>query len=80
MSGKFRRTAGYLLLAASAIAALAVFVLPFLDVSFTEGAVVVVALVILAEVAYFAGLALAGRDLWQRLKAQLEKLGKGESR
>lgn len=80
MSGKFRRTAGYLLLAASAIAALAVFVLPFLDVSFTEGAVVVVALVILAEVAYFAGLALVGRDVWQRLKAQLEKLGKGESR
>ncbi len=80
MSGKLRRTAGYLLLAASASAALAVFVLPFLDVTLTEGAVIVVALVILAEVAYFAGLVLVGRDLWQRLKAQIEKLGKRGSR
>lgn len=80
MAVRLRRLAGYLLLALSALAALAIFALPFLGVTLAEGTVIAVGLVVLAEVGYFAGLALVGRDLWQRLRSQLEELKRGRPR
>jgi hypothetical protein len=84
MIGRLRRAAGYLLLALSALAALAIFALPFLGVTLAEGAVIAIGLVVVAEVGYFAGLALVGRGVWQRmtalLRAQLEELKKPKPR
>jgi len=73
-----------LLLVLSALAALAVFALPFLGVTLAEGTVIAIGLVVIAEVGYFAGLALVGREVWQRLTAllrtQLEELKKQKPR
>jgi|GEM_PF-5470492 len=84
MAGRWRRFAGYLLLVLSALAALAVFALPFLGVTLAEGTVIAIGLVVIAEVGYFAGLALVGREVWQRLTAllrtQLEELKKQKPR
>jgi len=79
-----RRIVGYLLLVLSALAALAIVALPFLGVTLAEGTAIAVVLVVVAEIGYFAGLALVGREVWQRLtaqlRAQLEELKKPRPR
>ncbi len=84
MVGTWRRFAGYLLLVLSALAALAIATLPFLGVTLAEGTAIAIALIVIAEVGYFAGLALVGREVWQRvqafLRAQIEELKKPKPR
>lgn len=75
--GKFRRTVGYALLAVSMLAWPATLALPFFDVTLAEGAAIATSIVVGAQVLFLIGLALVGRDLWQRLvtlvRARIEK-------
>ncbi len=76
--GKLRRTTGYTLLAISMLAWPATLTLPFFDVTLAEGAAIATSLVVTAEILFLVGLALVGREVWQRLqaflRAQLEEL------
>lgn len=45
-------------------------VAPLLGLSLTTGAGLVAGLLVLAEVLFWAGLALAGKDTWQTIKAR----------
>ncbi len=82
--GKFRRTAGYALLAVSMLAWPATLTLPFFDVTLAEGAAIATSIVVGAEILFLIGLVLVGRELWQRLtsllRAQIEELRKDKPR
>ncbi len=82
--GKFRRTAGYALLAVSMLAWPATLTLPFFDVTLAEGAAIATSIVVGAELLFLVGLLLVGREVWQRLtsllRAQLEELKKTKPR
>ncbi len=82
--GKFRRTAGYALLAVSMLAWPATLTLPFFDVTLAEGAAIATSIVVGAEILFLIGLVLVGRELWQRLtsllRAQFEELRKDKPR
>jgi hypothetical protein len=69
-----RRAFGVALLALSALASAALFALPFLDVTLAEGAAAAVALVVAAEAGFLLGVALLGREAWDRLKAAVARL------
>ncbi len=82
--GKFRRATGYTLLAVSMLAWPATLTLPFFDVTLAEGAAIATSIVAAAELLFLVGLALVGRELWQRLTALLRdqwmELKKGKQR
>lgn len=69
--GKLRRTVGYALLAVSMLAWPATLTLPFFDVTLAEGAAIATTIVVGAQVLFVVGLVLVGRELWQRLVAQV---------
>ncbi len=69
--GRFRRAAGYTLLAVSMLAWPATLTLPFFDVTLAEGTAIATAIVVAAEILFLIGLALVGREVWQRLTALL---------
>jgi hypothetical protein len=70
-----RRPLGYALLGASLLMWAAVPVLPFvLDLPAASLAGVTLTLAVAAELVFFAGVALLGRQLWTQLKARLQAL------
>jgi hypothetical protein len=78
--GKFRRTAGYALLAVSMLAWPATLTLPLFDLTLAEGAAIATTIVVGAQVLFLIGLALVGRELWQRLVALVRaRIGKRKS-
>jgi hypothetical protein len=69
-----RRALGVALLVLSGLASAALFALPFLDITLAEGAVAAVALVVAAEAGFLLGVALLGREAWERLKSAVARL------
>ncbi|TAM43978.1 MAG: transporter suffix domain-containing protein [Gammaproteobacteria bacterium] len=83
-SGRFRRAAGYTLLAVSMLAWPATLTLPLFDITLAEGTAIATTIVVTAEILFLVGLALVGREVWQRLttllRTQLEELKKPKPR
>lgn len=82
--GKLRRTAGYALLAVSMLAWPATLTLPFFDLTLAEAAAIATSIVVVAQILFLIGLALVGREVWQRLTTLLRdrwmELKKGRPR
>ncbi len=64
---------GYALLAISAGLWLAIFVVPFLDLSGGRIAIVITVLVVVAEVAFLLAVLLLGKTIIQKMKDGLQK-------
>ncbi len=73
---KARIVSGYILLALSVLAWIAVPTVPFLASGLSEGATFVTGLIIVGEVTFFLALLVLGKDLVRKLKKLLSKLGK----
>lgn len=71
---------GFSLIAISAIAWIAVFIIPFLDFEALEIAGIITALIIFAEICFYLAILLLGKPLWNKLKQNLlEKLDKAKN-
>lgn len=64
-----RKTLGYALLGIACLAWVAILVLPFLGFSLATAAAVTTGLIITGEVTFFAGIALLGKEAWQKIKS-----------
>jgi ABC-type xylose transport system permease subunit len=62
------KTLGYGLIALSTLAWIAVFIVPFLDLSVGQIAAFITALIIFAEVTFYLAILLLGKPLWQKIK------------
>ncbi|WP_127470518.1 transporter suffix domain-containing protein [Thiomicrorhabdus aquaedulcis] len=65
------KTLGYGLIALSTLAWIAVFIVPFLDLSVGQIAAFITALIIFAEVTFYLAILLLGKPLWQKIKQTL---------
>ncbi len=68
-----RKAAGYVLIVLSFVAWAAIAALPFMDVSIGSAAAITTALVIGGEVSFFAGVALLGKEAWNKVKSVFKK-------
>ncbi|MEQ1813948.1 MAG: transporter suffix domain-containing protein [Candidatus Nitrotoga sp.] len=68
-----QKAAGYTLLALSCLAWAAIFALPLFDISLGEVAVLTTGLIVGSEAAFFLGIALLGREAWEKIKAIFRK-------
>ena len=68
-----KKTAGYLLLALSCLAWAAVFAMPLVDLSLEKAATLTAGLVIAGEVAFLLGIAILGKEAWEKIKAFFRK-------
>lgn len=68
-----RKTLGYILLALSAVAWGTIVTLPFFGVSIKKAAVLATGLVVIGEAAFLLGIALLGREAWEKVKAYLKR-------
>jgi len=64
-----RKTLGYVMLVIACLAWVAILLLPFLGISLAVAAAFTTGLVIAGEVTFFAGIALLGKEAWQKIKA-----------
>ena len=64
-----KKTFAYALLALSVLAWVAIAALPFLDVSIGKAAAITTALLIAGEVSFFVGVALLGKEAWEKVKS-----------
>ncbi len=64
-----KKTTGYILLVLSFVFWAVIAGLPFLDLSKGQIAGATTLLIILGEVAFFASIALLGKEAWQHIKA-----------
>lgn len=69
-----RKLLGYSLLAICALAWVAVVLVPFLDVSLSQGAAIVTGLIIVGEGAFMVGVVLLGKDIFNSVKALITRL------
>lgn len=65
------KTLGYGLIALSTLAWIAVFIVPFVDLSVGQIAAFITALIIFAEVTFYLAMVLLGKPLWQKIKQTL---------
>ena len=68
-----KKTAGYILFALSCLAWAAIFALPLFEISIGEVAALTTGLIIVGEVTFFLGIALLGREAWEKIKAVFKK-------
>ncbi len=66
---KLKKTIGYVLLVLSFVPWALIPLLTFMDLSTGQIAGATTILIIAAEVAFFAAIALLGKEVWQRIKA-----------
>ena len=64
-----KKTFAYTLLALSVLAWGAIAALPFLDISIGKAAAITTALLIAGEVSFFVGIALLGKEAWEKVKS-----------
>jgi len=64
-----RKTLGYVMLVVACLAWVAILLLPFLGISMAAAAAFTTGLIITGEVTFFAGIALLGKEAWQKIKA-----------
>lgn len=62
---------GFSLIAISSLAWIAVFVIPFLDLSGLQMAGIITGLIIFAEICFYIAILLLGKPLWNKLKEKL---------
>ena len=62
---------GYFLIAISLLTWLVVFSVPFLELEILAIAGIITGLVIFAEICFFVGILLIGKEVWQKFKQQL---------
>lgn len=68
-AAQWKSVLGYGLLLASCVAWLAIFALPFLDLSGAQIAGATTTLIIIGEVVFWLAIFLLGRPAWERIKA-----------
>ena len=68
-----RKASGYALLALSFLAWGAIVALPLFEISVGEAAALTTGLIVAAEAAFFLGIALLGREAWEKIKAVFRK-------
>jgi hypothetical protein len=68
-----KKTAGYILLALSCLAWAAILALPLFGFSLGEVAAITTGLIIAAEATFLLGVALLGREAWEKIKAMFRK-------
>jgi hypothetical protein len=73
-----RKACGYTLLALSFLAWGAILTLPIFQISVGVTAALTVGLIITSEVAFYLGIALLGREVWEKIKAFFRR-GRGPS-
>lgn len=71
-----KKAAGYILLAISCLTWAAIFALPLFEISVGEAAALTTGLIVVGEATFFLGIALLGREVWEKIKAVFRK-GKG---
>jgi len=64
-----RKTLGYVMLVVACLAWVAILLLPFMGLSLATAATFTTGLIITGEVAFFAGIALLGKEAWKKIKA-----------
>lgn len=64
-----KKAVGYTLLAISCLAWAAVFALPLFDITVGEVAALTTGLIVAGEATFFLGIALLGREAWEKIKA-----------
>ena len=64
-----RKTLGYVMLIIACLAWVAIPLLSFSGISLAAAAAFTTVLIILGEVTFFVGIALLGKEAWQRIKA-----------
>jgi hypothetical protein len=64
-----KKAAGYILLALSCLAWAAIFALPLFEISVGEIAALTTGLIVVGEATFFLGIALLGREAWEKIKA-----------
>lgn len=74
-----RKTAGYALLVLSFLAWGAIVTLPFLKITIGEAAALTTGLIIAGEVTFYLGIALLGKEVWEKIKAFVRKGGGKDS-
>ena len=67
-----KKTINYTLLILSFVGWAVIALLPFLDLTATQIAGATTGLIISAEVAFFASIALLGKEVWERIKARFK--------
>lgn len=70
-----RKASGYALLALSCLAWGAIVALPLFEISVGEAAALTTGLIVTGEAAFFLGIALLGREVWEKIKAAFRKGG-----
>jgi len=68
-----KRAAGYILLTLSCLAWAGILALPFFAISVGEVAALTTGLIVAGEATFFLGIALLGREAWERIKAVFRK-------
>lgn len=68
---ELKKAGGYILLVLSCLAWAAILALPLLKSSAAEMAALTTGLIIAGEIAFFLGIALLGRETWQKIKAMV---------
>lgn len=68
-----KKVAGYILLALSCLAWAAIFALPLFEITVGEVAALTTGLIVVGEVSFFFGIALLGREAWEKIKAVFRK-------
>jgi len=68
-----RKVAGYALIVLSVVAWAAIAALPFFDISVGSAAGIATTLVIGGEVSFFAGVALLGKEAWNKVKSLFKR-------
>jgi hypothetical protein len=64
-----KKVAGYILLALSCIAWVAIFSLPLFEISVGEAATLTAGFIVVGEATFFLGIALLGKEAWEKIKA-----------
>jgi hypothetical protein len=70
-----RKVLGYFFVVLSFLPWAAIAALPFFDISIGMAAGITTALIVGAEISFFLGLALLGKEAWERIKAAFRKRG-----
>ena len=74
-----RKTLGYVMLVVACLAWVAILLLPFMGLSLATVATFTTGLIITGEVTFFAGIALLGKEAWNKIKVVFG-MGKDEKR
>jgi len=68
-----KKAIGFILLTLSCLAWAAILALPLFDISVGEGAALTTGLIVVGEITFFLGVALLGREGWEKIKEVFRK-------